>query len=232
MPPHSSHLLQPLDVGCFGPLKTAFSKQNQDLIRNHIFHITKVDFLATFYTAYLASFTQSNIKAGFRGSGLYPLDPEVVLSQLDPVPRSPSLPLSQESWCIKTPSNTQEVEKQAILIKKRLERHQSSSPTPIVEALNQLAKGAQIMAASAALMQAQVTTLQQANKAMHVRRERKRKAIRSDHALSVSEVQAMPDQDYVKAEIREEISRPKKRAPRCSGCSQQDHTIKTCRSRE
>jgi len=29
MPPHSSHLLQPLDVGCFSPLKTAFSKQNQ-----------------------------------------------------------------------------------------------------------------------------------------------------------------------------------------------------------
>ena len=28
MPPHSSHLLQPLDVGCFSPLKTAFSKLN------------------------------------------------------------------------------------------------------------------------------------------------------------------------------------------------------------
>ena len=28
MPPHSSHLLQPLDVGCFGPLKQAYSKQN------------------------------------------------------------------------------------------------------------------------------------------------------------------------------------------------------------
>jgi hypothetical protein len=29
MPLHPSHLLQPLDVGCFGPLKTAFSKQYQ-----------------------------------------------------------------------------------------------------------------------------------------------------------------------------------------------------------
>ena len=28
MPPHCSHLLQSLDVGSFGPLKTAFSKQN------------------------------------------------------------------------------------------------------------------------------------------------------------------------------------------------------------
>jgi hypothetical protein len=44
MPPRSSHLLQPLDVGCFGPLKTAFSKQNQNLIRNHIFHVKKWTF--------------------------------------------------------------------------------------------------------------------------------------------------------------------------------------------
>jgi hypothetical protein len=67
MPPHSSHLLQPLDISCFGPLKTAFSRRNQDLIRNHIFHVTKEDFIACFYQAFLASFTQSNIQAGFRG---------------------------------------------------------------------------------------------------------------------------------------------------------------------
>jgi hypothetical protein len=27
MPPHSSHLLQPLDVGCFGPLKKAYGRE-------------------------------------------------------------------------------------------------------------------------------------------------------------------------------------------------------------
>jgi hypothetical protein len=80
MLPHTLHLLQPLDVSCFSPLKTAFSKQNQDLIRNHIFHIRNVDFLATFHTAFQASFTQENIKSGFRGSSLYPFDPEAVLS--------------------------------------------------------------------------------------------------------------------------------------------------------
>jgi len=53
---------------------------------------------------------------------------------------------------------------------------------------------------------------------MHVRRKRKRKAIQSDYALSVSEVQAMADQDHIEAEIREVISRPKKRAPKCSRC--------------
>jgi hypothetical protein len=32
MPPHSSHLLQPLDVGCFSPLKTSYGRQ----VDNHM----------------------------------------------------------------------------------------------------------------------------------------------------------------------------------------------------
>jgi hypothetical protein len=50
-----------MDVSYFSPLKTAFSKQNQDLIRNHIFYIKKQDFLATFQIAFQASMTKDNI---------------------------------------------------------------------------------------------------------------------------------------------------------------------------
>lgn len=232
MPPHSSHMLQPMDVGCFGPLKTAFSKQNQDLIKNHVFHVTKEDFIATFHQAFLASFTQANVQAGFRGSGLHPFDPEAVLSHLDPVPRSPSLPLSQESWYAKTPSNTKEVDKQATLIKQRVERHQSSSPTPILDALYQLSKGAQVMAASTALLQGQITTLQKANEAMHIRKKRKRKALISDKALSGSEVQAIVEQEPVEAEIIDEMPRRKKRPPTCSKCHIQGHDKRQCRVQE
>ncbi len=45
MPPHSSHLLQPLDVGCFAPLKKAYGHQIQSLMRNYIHHITKLEFI-------------------------------------------------------------------------------------------------------------------------------------------------------------------------------------------
>ena len=74
------------------------------------------------------------------------------------------------------------------------------------------------MAASTALLQAQITTLQKANKAMHVRRKRTRKALVSDTALSVDEVQAMDGYEEVEAEIREEMLRLKKRTLRCSKC--------------
>ena len=232
MPPRSSHLLQLLDVGYFSPLKTAFSKQNQSLIGNRIFHVKKEDFLATFQTAFLATLIRTNIQAGFRGSGILPFNPEAVLSELDPILRSPSPLLSQGSWNAKTPSNTLEVDKQATLIKKRLERHQSSSPTPIFEALGQLSKGAQIMAASAAIMQSQVSALQQANKAMHIRRKGKRKVLKSDKALSVAEVVAIVEQEQIEAERREEEPRPKKRPSTCSGCGQQGHIIRSCPKKE
>jgi hypothetical protein len=51
MPPHSSHLLQPLDVGCFGPLKKAYGRQIENTIRAHILHITKDDFFPASYAA-------------------------------------------------------------------------------------------------------------------------------------------------------------------------------------
>jgi len=45
MPSHTSHLLQPLDVGCFSPLKAVYRRHIQELARQHVFHIDKVDFL-------------------------------------------------------------------------------------------------------------------------------------------------------------------------------------------
>jgi hypothetical protein len=42
MPPHSSHLLQPIDVSCFGPLKAAFGKQIEVLMRANITYRTSL----------------------------------------------------------------------------------------------------------------------------------------------------------------------------------------------
>ncbi|USP81205.1 hypothetical protein yc1106_08479 [Curvularia clavata] len=92
MPPHSSHLLQPLNVGCFSPLKRAYSREVESLIRNHINHITKLEFLPAFKAAFDRSFTPANICSAFRGAGLVPLQPEAVLSKLDVQLRTPTPP--------------------------------------------------------------------------------------------------------------------------------------------
>jgi hypothetical protein len=90
IPVYSSHLLQPLDVGCFGPLKRVYNKEIEDLMRVHISHITKVEFFAAFKNAFIASFGEANVQGGFRGTGLVLFDPETVISKLDIAPRTPT----------------------------------------------------------------------------------------------------------------------------------------------
>ena len=70
MPPYSSYLLQPLDVGCFSPLKRAYSREIESLIRHYINHVTKLEFLPALRAAYDRSFTPANICSAFSGAGL------------------------------------------------------------------------------------------------------------------------------------------------------------------
>jgi hypothetical protein len=92
IPPHSSHLLQPLNVSCFSPIKTAYSFQIKKLMRLQINHITKLEFLPAFRQAFKATFTKRNITARFRAAGLVPYSPENVLSNLNLRLRTPTLP--------------------------------------------------------------------------------------------------------------------------------------------
>ena len=83
----------------------------ESLIRNHINHITKLDFLLAFKAAFDRSFTAANICSAFRSAGLIPLQPDVVLSKLDIKLRTPTPPAILEAlWQARTPSNTRELE--------------------------------------------------------------------------------------------------------------------------
>ena len=127
MPPHSSHILQPLDVGCFGPLKQAYGRQIERYMRTHINHISKVEFLIAFRGAFTASITEKNIQAGFAATGLVPYEPDRVLSKLDvlirtPTPNTPPS-RSDDRWVLKTPQTTKEVKSQSKYIENRIVRH-------------------------------------------------------------------------------------------------------------
>ena len=90
LPPHSSHLTQPLDVGCFSVLKRAYGREVEHFIKSHINHITKVEFLLAFKAAHAAAMTENNIKGGFRGASLVPFNLEAVISKLDVKLRTPT----------------------------------------------------------------------------------------------------------------------------------------------
>jgi hypothetical protein len=65
MPPHSSHVLQPLDVVCFSPLKRKYSQRVRDLARQRVFHINKEGFLPAFRDAFFNVFTEANCRKAF-----------------------------------------------------------------------------------------------------------------------------------------------------------------------
>ncbi|RFN43685.1 hypothetical protein FIE12Z_12081 [Fusarium flagelliforme] len=130
MPPHSSHLLQPLDVGRFGPLKKAYGREIEQFIRKSVTYISKTEFFLAFHAAFQAMMTESNIKGGFRGAGLVPLSPESVISNLDVQLRTPT-PVEEEasastSWVSKTPKTVREVESQSEYLERRIRWHKSS----------------------------------------------------------------------------------------------------------
>ena len=56
MPPHTSHLLQPLDVRVFGPLKHAYRKLVKGMIVAGNNYINKEDFLHLYPSAHEAVF--------------------------------------------------------------------------------------------------------------------------------------------------------------------------------
>ena len=95
MPPHSSHLLQPLDVGCFGPLKKAYGKLIEQKGRLGFNHIDKLDFLKAYPAAHQEVFKPQNIQRGFAAAGIIPSDPSVVLEKLNIRLATPTPPPSQ-----------------------------------------------------------------------------------------------------------------------------------------
>ncbi len=239
MPPHSSHFLQPLDVGCFGPLKTSYGKQIEKMMRMQITHITKDDFFAAFLEAFNASITEKNIQAGFRATGLLPYDPESVLARLDLKPITPSPPTSRSgtpnSWVTKTPQTAYEVNQQSTSIKNKIARHQGSSPTHMYTIIDAQARGMSKMAHELVLLRAELKDVRAANEVLSKRRRAKKTRLRQGGSLSFQEVEDLVAENEVDRQIQEETHRGSRRTEvaeprtrRCGICSNTGHNARTC----
>jgi hypothetical protein len=237
MPPHSSHLLQPLDVGCFAPLKKAYGRQVEALMRSRISHVTKQEFLPCFKRAWDAAITSKNVQGGFRGAGLAPFDPERVISTLDVKLRTPSPPLpNNQPWQSQTPSNTYELGSQSTLVKARIQRHIDSSPTSMVVAFEKVSKGAAIIAHKLALAQREIAELKAANEAATRRKSHKRKRVQAEGTLIVEDgarlaalkdFSARSDGKKLKKRVGAQVGEPSQR--RCTVCKETGHNARTCK---
>lgn len=81
LPPHSTHRLQPLDVGLFSPLATYYSQQVDKLLAESqgLVRLTKRDFWPLFREAWTKAFTAKNVRSAWETTGIHPFDPSKVL---------------------------------------------------------------------------------------------------------------------------------------------------------
>jgi hypothetical protein len=188
MPAHSSHLLQPLDVGCFSPLKRAYSAEISALAQKRITHITKLEFLPAFKKAFDDTFSQSTIQGAFRGAGLVPHNPDAVILKLDVRPITPAeateLPTA---WHSQTPSNAREFEAQSTLICERIRAQVNSSPNSVIESLEQLQKRALAAVHQSSLVMNELAELRATIEAKTAQKSCKRKYIQKEGILTVTE---------------------------------------------
>ena len=89
LPPHTSHMLQPLDIGIFGPLKKALTAALSPLQEAQITRIQKAEWLEAYMEARRRTFNAQNIASAWRGAGLVPLDRKKALRYLPEVEQVP-----------------------------------------------------------------------------------------------------------------------------------------------
>jgi len=232
MPPHTSHLLQPLDVSCYSPLKRAYGREVEELARQGVYHVDKIDFLTIYTRIRTAVFTQQNIQAGFQATGLVPLCPDRVLSSLTVV-RTPSPPQTttenNAATQTETPHTVAQLQQHVRYLQDRL-RRQSESPTTI--AIRQLAKSAQLAMQSATILAEENKKLRVASQRQRQKQDQRRQYIACRGALQVQQAQqlaAEAERVVVEVEQGEGSQRRQRAPPTCTKCHVQGHTRTQCR---
>ena len=82
LPPHCSHILQPLDISVFGPLKTAHGVETDLLTATGIIRIQKQEWVDLYNRAREKALVMKNIKSAWKGAGLIPWNPQKAYDKL------------------------------------------------------------------------------------------------------------------------------------------------------
>ena len=81
LPPHTTHFAQPLDVSCFGVLKSRWHEECHQFVTDNPGRVvTRFDFSTLFSRAWRRAMVPSLIISSFKESGVYPLNPSAFIA--------------------------------------------------------------------------------------------------------------------------------------------------------
>lgn len=245
MPPHSSHLLQPLDVGCFGPLKYAYGGLVEAKMRLGFNHIDKLDFLKAYPTAHQKVFTSQNIQNSFMAAGIKPFDPLQVLEKLNislstPSPPSSCRGTSTSSSVLGTPHTAAQLLKKASSVKKILQLHSQSPLSPSKRVVGELIWGCESIMHQATMMSKELHDLHAENENTKQKRTQSKWQMIPNKGLSVQEgrdlitwglKQKNEKDGQPSSSIPTTSAVPRRAPPTCSECHIQGHIRTNCPTR-
>lgn len=81
LPAHTSHILQPLDVACYGPFEKIYNMKCHKVIRETSAAITKYNLCEIACQAYSKALCADNLQAAFKKSGIFPTDRHAIAKE-------------------------------------------------------------------------------------------------------------------------------------------------------
>ena len=140
LPPHSTHLLQPLDVGLFSPLQHEYSKAIEDYHNTTGLGINHSTFLTHYKQARTQAYTQAYTESAFRATGIFPLNPHAVPKYDRAPPPSPTPSASTSLILDKTPYTKYQLRAQT---NRALEFARTGTPGQICDVFLQISHSAE-----------------------------------------------------------------------------------------
>jgi hypothetical protein len=142
LPPHSTHRLQPLDVGLFSPLATYYTQEIDQLLAESqgLVRMTKREFWPLFRKAWMKAFTDDTVLKAFEATGIWPLNPEKRLKMFKRSPTIMSLGLEAAPTHTPTVRALQRTYKQL-----RNEGHVDNRAKPLLDIGEELAAKVSIL---------------------------------------------------------------------------------------
>ena len=215
--PHTSHILQPLDVSCFGPLKHYHSQAVMDSAQTGTINYDKVEFLENFPAIRRRAFNSNNILSAFRSTGLVPFNPDIVLSKY-PISSRTTTPPPLIIQPQRTPKTVRQVQGclHNILEELKEENLEEIGRDNIRLQVLQLAKTTEVAMSSRANLEKEVAELRAANQKRVVQSTFRRTILQNGGLLSQEQALDMIEEKEAreKEEAEKQAQRAQKKAKR------------------
>jgi hypothetical protein len=114
LPPHLIYKLQPLDIGCFGPLQYYYSVEVDNFCCYSHTRVNKEYFIKLYPIARAKAFTYKTIYSAWKAIGLIPYNPTTVLKTLLCIeafisPKTNQLIIITDRRTLKTPKTVEDL---------------------------------------------------------------------------------------------------------------------------